>query len=185
VFFRDELHRQSYEESINKKELGAAGAGREVQELGYLSSFMKNVLVDKDEAYKEIMQHMLKTYKLDSINIYYGEGMQLVHNVGQKLNYSDDAKYVHTDEFKGLLKGEPYMQSGFIGNLMEEAPEFCDLMKRRRVFSTVQSIIGTPENIMGLVTFDKCKESSQWAEYEIDCANILASFLSMQLRTEK
>jgi hypothetical protein len=77
------------------------------------------------------------------------------------------------------------MQSGFIGNLMEEAPEFCDLMKQRRVFSTVQSIIGTPEHIMGLVTFDKCKESSQWADYEIDCANILAAFLSMQFKAEK
>ena len=36
------------------------------------------------------------------------------------------------------------------------------------------------EQIKGAVTFNKCKsEEAQWANYEVDCASILASYIGM------
>lgn len=180
VFFRDELHRQSYEESVSKSTHNIGSNGREIQELKEIAAFMKNVVVDKKTAYSDMMQHMLSAYQLDTINIYYGEELLRIHTVGYQQNYSDNAQYARTEEFKRLLDGRNYMQTGFIGGLMNDAPHFCDTMKQKRVFSTLQCIIGTPDHIRGLVTFDKCKESGQWADYQIDCAVIFASFLSMQ-----
>lgn len=185
VFFRDELHRQSYEESVNKSVHNVGSNGREIQELKEIASFTRNVLIDKKAALRDIMRHMLAAYQLDSINIYYGSGLLRVYTAGQELNYSDHAQYANTEEFKRLLDGRNYMQSGFIGNLLNEAPAFCDIMKRKRVFSTLQCIIGTPEHIWGLVTFDKCRESAQWADYQIDSAVIFTSILSMQVLGEE
>lgn len=159
--------------------------GREIQELKEIASFTRNVLIDKKAALRDIMRHMLAAYQLDSINIYYGSGLLRVYTAGQELNYSDHAQYANTEEFKRLLDGRNYMQSGFIGNLLNEAPAFCDIMKRKRVFSTLQCIIGTPEHIWGLVTFDKCRESAQWADYQIDSAVIFTSILSMQVLGEE
>ena len=75
------------------------------------------------------------------------------------------------------------MQSGYIYNLENEAPDFCNLMQQRGVFSTLQCIIGTRDNIKGLVTFNKCRESARWADYEIDCAIIFSTVLSMSEAT--
>ena len=179
VFFRDELHRQSYEDSINKKSNNTQNNGREVKELLYISGFMQKALFDWRAAIQDALEHMLATYRLDCINIYYGDDMLRVHTVGTPLNYSDDAAYACTEEFKTLLAGKTYVQVGFVGNLMNEAPQFCAEMKRRRVFSTVQCLIGTPDHIKGLITFDRSKESASWADYEVNCAAVLSSYISV------
>lgn len=100
--------------------------------------------------------------------------------MGFEQNYSDNAQYVKTQEFKQLLEEKDYMETSFVAGMFNSAPQFCAAMKQKRVFSTIQCIIGTPDDIKGLVTFDKCKESGTWADYQIDCARIFASFLSMQ-----
>lgn len=178
VFFRDELHRQSYEEFLNKS-AGNMANGREICELKAISDFMKKVQINKDEAVIEMTRHILNAFKLDSINIYYGENLQKVYNVGFEQPDSDNAQYIMTEEYQKLLEGNLYMQSGYIYNLENEAPDFCRLMQSRGVFSTLQCIIGTCDNIKGLVTFDKCRESGRWANYEIDCAIIFSTVLSM------
>lgn len=179
VFFRDELHRASYEASVAKKNTGVASSGREIKELQYISTFMQEAVCRPKEAIREALEHMLATYRLDAINVYFGSELRRVYTIGNTLNYSDNALYAHTQEFKNLLDRKQYIQVGFVGNLMNEAPAFCGEMKRRRVFSTVQCVIGCGEQIQGLVTFDRCKESAQWADYEVNCAVIFASFLSV------
>ena len=46
----------------------------------------------------------------------------------------------------------------------------------------LQCIIGTVDDIKAVITFDKLGESSQWAEYEINCSVIFASFIEMCLK---
>lgn len=179
VFFRDELHRKSYEESITRVQHVGTN-GREIQELKAIAKFMSDVTENQALAYREILQHMLESYQLDTINIYYGENLSRVYTVGFEQNYSDNAQYVKTQEFKQLLEEKDYMETSFVAGMFNSAPQFCAAMKQKRVFSTIQCIIGTPDDIKGLVTFDKCKESGTWADYQIDCARIFASFLSMQ-----
>lgn len=57
-------------------------------------------------------------------------------------------------------------------------------MREKRVFSTVQCIIGSPDNVKGLFTIDRCKESAQWAEYEIEMAVVTASLINILAETE-
>jgi diguanylate cyclase (GGDEF)-like protein len=179
VFFRDELHRQAYAESINKDSVTGQGNGRENRELQYFAGFMQQAIKTPELAIDDALQHMLNIYKLDSINVFQGEDLRRVRTYGKVLEYSEHAQYVRTEEFKKLMNGQNYVQIGFMGNIVNEAPFFCNTMRQRHVASTLQCIIGTPENIYGLVTLDKCKEGSQWADYEINCAVLFASFLSV------
>lgn len=177
VFFRDDLHKQSYEDSFSKKN-PTAGNGREMKELRYLSDILVKYPSDRRAAVKAMLEHMYEGYKLDSINIFYGDDMKRVYNYGNVLNNSEYASYINTEGFNQLLDGKEYAAVGFVGHQINVAPEFSEAMKERRVFSTIHCKIHSDKGVIGMLTLDKCKESQQWAEYEIECAVITAAFIS-------
>lgn len=179
VFFRDEMHRASYEAMLNKNQLNAMKNPREIRELKNVASFMENAMTDSRKAILDAMRHMKDTFGIDNINIYYGEGMKKVYSFGSDIPEAKDAMYVFSEEFQELMgENERFLQIGFADTFSDITPDFCGRMKAERIASTIQCYIGDKRNIKGLVTFNKCREASQWANYEIDCARIFAAVLS-------
>lgn len=179
VFFRDEMHRASYEAMLNKNQLNAMKNPREIRELKNVASFMENAMTDSRKAIIDAMRHMKDTFGIDNINIYYGEGMKKVYSFGSDIPEAKDAMYVFSEEFQKLMgENERFLQIGFADAFSDITPDFCGRMKAERIASTIQCYIGDKRNIKGLVTFNKCREASQWANYEIDCARIFAAVLS-------
>ncbi|MDD3239532.1 MAG: sensor domain-containing diguanylate cyclase [Lachnospira sp.] len=183
VFFRDEMHQKAYEESVSKDK-STAGTGREMRELRVMSQTMYRFNTDPRGAVKALMEHMVAAYRLDSLNLFLGEELRRVQTIGEILQYCDDAGYVFTDEFMNLLGEKDYVEIGFVGNHNNDAPEFCSVMRQRRVFSTIQCMIGDRNHVKGLLTLDRCKESSQWAEYEVECAVMLASLITILVKEQ-
>lgn len=179
VFFRDEMHRASYEAMLNKNQLNAMKNPREIRELKNVASFMENAMTDSRKAILDAMRHMKDTFGIDNINIYYGEGMKKVYSFGSDIPEAKDAMYVFSEEFQKLMgENERFLQIGFADAFSDITPDFCGRMKAERIASTIQCYIGDKRNIKGLVTFNKCREASLWANYEIDCARIFAAVLS-------
>lgn len=179
VFFRDEMHRASYEAMLNQNQLNAMKNPREIRELKNVASFMENAMTDSRKAILDAMRHMKDTFGIDNINIYYGEGMKKVYSFGSDIPEAKDAMYVFSEEFQKLMgENERFMQIGFADTFSDITPDFCGRMKAEKIASTIQCYIGDKRNIKGLVTFNKCREASQWANYEIDCARIFAAVLS-------
>lgn len=179
VFFRDEMHRASYEAMLNQNQLNAMKNPREIRELKNVASFMENAMTDSRKAILDAMRHMKDTFGIDNINIYYGEGMKKVYSFGSDIPEAKDAMYVFSEEFQKLMgENERFMQIGFADTFSDITPDFCGRMKAERIASTIQCYIGDKRNIKGLVTFNKCREASQWVNYEIDCARIFAAVLS-------
>ena len=183
VFFRDDLHKDSYENSLNAKDKNV-NDGREMKELRFLSGIMENFSEDGKAAIKELIHHMYDTFKLDSINLYWGANLNRAYYMGVELGGSLNADYVKTEGFKKLLDGKNHAAVGLVGRQTDLAPEFGTDMREKRVFSTVQCIIGSPDNVKGLFTIDRCKESAQWAEYEIEMAVVTASLINILAETE-
>ena len=179
VFFRDEMHRASYEAMLNQNQLNAMKNPREIRELKNVASFMENAMTDSRKAILDAMRHMKDTFGIDNINIYYGEGMKKVYSFGSDIPEAKDAMYVFSEEFQKLMgENERFLQIGFADTFSDITPDFCGRMKAERIASTIQCYIGDKRNIKGLVTFNKCRGASQWANYEIDCARIFAAVLS-------
>ena len=179
VFFRDEMHRASYEAMLNQNQLNAMKNPREIRELKNVASFMENAMTDSRKAILDAMRHMKDTFGIDNINIYYGEGMKKVYSFGSDIPEAKDAMYVFSEEFQKLMgENERFLQIGLADTFSDITPDFCGRMKAERIASTIQCYIGDKRNIKGLVTFNKCREASQWANYEIDCARIFAAVLS-------
>ena len=83
------------------------------------------------------------------------------------------------EKFKNiLLKTNSYYQ-----NIESEKNHFAiiflNAIVSRGIKSTIQCILGTADDIKGLVTFNRTKESSQWAEYEVNCALMFASTFNL------
>lgn len=178
VFFRDEIHRESYENSLNKKDK-IINDGREMRELRYLTDIMVQYNHDKKAAVMAMLEHMLSMYKIDNISIYKGEGFKDIVSVGAPIKSESDMSYIDTDGFKILMGDKTYIASSFINKNQDVAPEFVDEMRKRHIHSTIQCFIGTKDDVKGLLTINKMKAASQWAEYEIECSIITATLINM------
>ncbi len=178
VFFRDELHRESYEASVEKKDSQSISS-RENKELEYLGNFFAEVAIDREKAIRDMFAHMKTAYNIDSIDIYYGDGLKAVYSFGADADKNDDAMYVYSPEFKEMLGNNRSINVSFLRKIMDNAPDFCTEMKKRSILSTIQCIIGSQDDIKGLITFNKKIEASQWADYEVTCAEIAASYLRL------
>ena len=176
VFFREDLHKEGYEASLDRKDK-AVSNGREMVELRFLTGVMEQFAKDKKKAIEDIFVHMLSGYNINSINIFYGDNLERVYTVGDMLPGNDNALYVKTEGYTKLLDGKSFLASGFVGRQTDVAPEFGNAMERRGILSTIQCIIGSTNNIKGILSIDRCKESAQWAEYEVEMAVITAKLL--------
>lgn len=90
VFFRDEIHKESYENSLNQKDK-IFNDGREMRELRYLTDIMLQFNTDRKGAVSNMFEHMIQTYKVDSISIYKGKALKRYLTFGQQL---EDAEYL-------------------------------------------------------------------------------------------
>lgn len=178
VFFRDEMHRESYQNSLNKKDK-IINDGREMRELRYLTDIMVQYNQDKKAAVMAMLEHMLSMYKIDNISIYKGEGLKDIVSVGAPIKSESDMSYIDTDGFKILMGDKTYIASSFINKNQDVAPEFVDEMRKRQIHSTIQCFIGTKDDVKGLLTINRMKAASQWAEYEIECSIITATLINM------
>lgn len=178
VFFRDEMHREAYQNSFNKKDK-IINDGREMRELRYLTDIMVQYNQDKKAAVMAMLEHMLIMYKVDNISIYKGKDLKNIVSVGTPIKSESDMSYIDTDGFKILMGDKTYIASSFINKNQDVAPEFVDEMRKRQIHSTIQCFIGTKEDVKGLLTINRMKAASQWAEYEIECSIITATLINM------
>lgn len=176
VFFRDELHRQSYEESLTKEK--KADNSREIRELQNISKFMLAARTGMEDAIHLSFAHILENFNVDNISVYFGEKLDRVYTVGKVINNAENASYIKGEEFTELLNGQKYFAEGYINKLTSTTPVFAEILKSQGVCSTIYCILGE-DKIKGLVTYNRCKESAQWAEYELQTAIITSSLLSI------
>ena len=119
------------------------------------------------------IQNIMKTkyYFYLNINFYYGKDI---------IN-GDDGRFVGWKEYSKLMsENSNCADIGFISHKREHYPKLCRFFKEAGISSTIQCAIMDGEQIKGAVTFNKCKtEEAQWANYEVDCASILASYIGM------
>ena len=178
VFFRDEMHIEAYQNSLNKKDK-IINDGREMRELRYLTDIMVQYNQDKKAAVMAMLEHMLIMYKVDNISIYKGKDLKHIVSVGTPIKSESDMSYIDTDGFKILMGDKTYIASSFINKNQDVAPEFVDEMRKRQIHSTIQCFIGTKDDVKGLLTINRMKAASQWAEYEIECSIITATLINM------
>lgn len=179
VFFREDLHGELYKKASAAKTEGIKYDVREVLELKSMADFLLNLGTDPKPAVTIVLEHMLKTYNLGAINIYYGEAMQRMFCVGKESEKLADACYVFSDGFAQALGGKAYIRVDFTTELKENAKPFGKILDERGVKSSIQCILGTIEHPLGLITFDRLKEGALWAEYEMNCCVMFAAAINL------
>ena len=133
VFFRDEIHKESYENSLNQKDK-IFNDGREMRELRYLTDIMLQFNTDRKGAVSNMFEHMIQTYKVDSISIYKGKALKRCLTFGQQLEDAEYLPYVNTDGFNKLMGDKNYISADFVNRNLDVAPEFVEEMKKRKIF---------------------------------------------------
>ena len=73
-----------------------------MKELRFLSGIMENFSEDGKAAIKELIHHMYDTFKLDSINLYWGANLNRAYYMGVELGGSLNADYVKTEGLRSF-----------------------------------------------------------------------------------
>lgn len=133
VFFRDEIHKESYENSLNQKDK-IFNDGREMRELRYLTDIMLQFNTDRKGAVSNMFEHMIQTYKVDSISIYKGKALKRCLTFGQQLEDAEYLPYVNTDGFNKLMGDKNYISADFVNRNLDVAPEFVEEMKKSGIY---------------------------------------------------
>ena len=178
VFYRPDLHEALYLKAVEAT-AGVKYQGRDVLELQCMSAFLQDVGSRPFKAIRNILNHMCETYNLNDVSIYYGEDLIRVYTAGKIRENDTKADYIHLPGFKKALAKEKFIRMDFPEDIKADAKDFRDLIVSRGIKSTLQCILGTADDIKGLVTFNRTKESSQWAEYEVNCALMFASTFNL------
>lgn len=178
VFFRDDLHAKDYEAAQAAKNGGKKAEGREMQELQYMRHYIQQLAVNPRKAVLDALRHMLGTYAADSITVYYGKEMRRVLSVGVDHASMAEARYALGDEFKSLLQDGTHVRVDFITSVPDTATRMLTELRHRKQQSSIQCIIGTKDDIRGLVSFDRLCAAALWAEYEVNCALLFTASLN-------
>lgn len=181
VFFRDELHRAEYETTLNGNEIKALNNNREIMELQYVSKFMQTATVDPQQALRDAFIRLSNNFGIDNITIYYGDKHRKIFSFGVDIPDMDDGRFITWKEYSKLIASSSnVVEIGFVSYFRDAYPRLCRFFKGAHVSSTIQCAILEGEEIKGAITFNKCKpEGAQWANYEVDCASVLSSYISM------
>lgn len=178
VFYRDDLHAQAYAERLKENGEGKANEGREVQELKHMADYMHNLYVNPREAVIKLLKHMIGLYSVDCISIYAGPEMKTIVYVGEERPELKTAEYTLTEDFKKALDADGVT----LYNFTSEIPEnnvFGDALRAREIFSSVHCVIGSRDDFYGVLAFNKIRTPARFADYEVNCARILASSLAL------
>lgn len=179
VFFREDLHGELFKKASEAKTEGIKYDVREVLELKSMANFMLDLSESPKQAGYILLAHMLETYNLDSISIYYGENMERKLSLGSAPENLAEAKYVHTKEFKTAMNGSLFLRVDFTTELPDCARPFGKILDERGVKSTIQCVLGSLEKPTGLITFDRLKEAALWAEYEVNCCVMFGAAVNL------
>lgn len=178
VFYRADLHEALYLKAVEATS-GVKYQGRDVLELQCMADFMRDLSSCPFKAIRNILNHMCETYNLNDITIYYGEDLQRIYTAGNKRNGMEKADFVSLPGFGKSLGKEKFIRMDFPEDIKDESKDFRDAIVSRGIKSMILCVLGTVDDIKGVVMFDKTKESSQWAEYEVNCALMFASTYSL------
>lgn len=179
IFFREDLHRAEYEQQNQTKNSGAKVEVREMVELRYMSQFMNELEESPHSAFANLFNHMIESYNLDTISFYSGSDLHLSYNVGGMLPGQDEAKFALTDEFKQLLDNENHVQIDFMSDLKETQHNIKKEFFFRGIKSTYICLLGSPDNVQGVVMFNRSKFQQRFAEYEVNCIKMVATVLGL------
>ncbi len=180
VFFRDELHLESF--------LDWSGADRklirfetqETQLLRCMTNYVRDLKNNPKEAAASALKYMIEVTGADSISVYIGQNLKRILFSGNRRPEFENVSYIRDSSFLEALGEKSYVDIDFPQDI-EKLPDgkFKEALQDRGTVSSIQCIVGTRESLLGLVSVDKIKNPAQWADYEINGTVLFASALSL------
>lgn len=142
-----------------------------------INSCIQNLFVEGENAVEFTMQSVLDIYNLSGITIYMGEGMKVFKRWGNYSKPMEDASYMYTKEGVNRFNSKNIFLENNVKSNGFYVPVIHDKLVEHNIYSTIQCIMGSPEDIKGIVTFDVEEMIRSWNEEDANYFGILAQIL--------
>lgn len=178
----DEAMEVLYNENVNLKE---ATFEKKEKNLGILKYIIRNILYTDKNSFYAMLHKIQIDNKLNRISIYYGENLEKVFVCGNEKNVYENGSYIFKENYLNMFDDNGVCVINNRVTLEIKNPDIYLNLVEQDIYSFVQCIIGSKDNIKGFISFEKTTLRAAWYNGEIFNYSIIASLIEKVFETHK
>jgi diguanylate cyclase (GGDEF)-like protein len=180
VIYEEAIHGELKTESTADKFGLITNLGTGSSETAKFINYMTSELMSKGEkAIPTVMEALQKRFFIDRINIYYGEDFEKKAHLGE-YKRSEVKSYIDDDYIK-LFDESNILVMNFIYKLEATHEAAFKRLSNENVYSAVQCIIGSKEDVRGICSFELINYKKMFAHDEIMIYSMFTNMVGMIL----
>lgn len=185
IIYKEEMHgeldaNQPEEENYFNKKGNEKIAG-DTAIYNMMNNAVQNLFDNGKEAIDEIMNNIISVYGLTGISLYMGKDKKVFGRWGNYSEPMDNADYMNkTAALKRFNKKNVFWENNVQSNSFY-IPEIHDKLTAHNICATIQCMIGTPEKLKGVMTFDIESTIRSWTEEDTHYFGIISQLVGKVL----
>lgn len=180
IIYKEQMHGEidlnnsnsDYLAVLNKQKLAG-----DLKRYQVIRDGMLKLFAEGKSAADDFMQQLIDAYMLTGISLYLGCDFTLYKQWGNYSRPMDSADYMLDKNGIERFNSKNIFWENNVGSNDNYVPVIHDKLQEHNIFATAQCMIGSPEDLKGLVTFDLEKPLRNWTEEDLSFFGILAQFL--------
>lgn len=139
-----------------------------------------------EDAFDDVIKRIGRHFGLYKIKFFEGDGLKLSHFWNEQgeeaMEVEKDADWLFKDDYLGLFSENSSLILERVVTLGVRAPSAYNAFDKADIGSVFQFLIKNDDKIVGLVSFEKKKLSSKWADSHISNFMIISQLVSQILK---
>lgn len=168
IIYNRDIHGDIKIGKDNRIVVGGSRGGKDYSDLmvNVLSKISSKGFNDFNEVLKEIKEG----FSIDRVNLYYGDELKLKYSSDDVFDENKSAICLKNPKFISKFNKNNELEITHIESLSVSFEEVHSFYKEDNVFSVIHCIIGTKENVKGIITFERYDKtqilSQKWSNEE-------------------
>lgn len=185
VIYKEYLHGRLFEtvDNGNINILCASKLGKNVDYLSEVDYVIRILYSNGESAIPEVIQKVSENHDLCSLKIYYGEDNEQIYSWGIEKGVSATDEFIHNSDYISEFNKNGMKVVDHIDNLEQRYEKIYNKCRKLGIYRYVQGIIGTKDNVKGMVSFaqNNKKKNAAWSASEYRTFTVITRILSCVL----
>lgn len=136
-------------------------------------------------AIPDALRMIIKGFDLDSIDVFYGEGMEALYTMGKYPTGFTAGDFLSEPKYMELYDETGLYVMGNLNNHKNSLPHMFHLFQEKHCMSLIQLALPNPVSPRYLISFNMLNRIHKWSDSEISNLNLFGSLVYDTLQAEK
>lgn len=136
-------------------------------------------------AIPNVLSDIIKGFDLDSIDVFYGDGLKVVYNEGKYPSGFTSRDFFSEPKYMELFDDNGLFVMGSLNNLKNPIPQIYRLLQEKHCMSMIQLVLPSVSEAKYMISFNLLNRVHKWSDSEISNLNLIGSLIFDTLEAEK